>query len=76
MVNVKGHYISPFPIFYPNRYKASLSKIEAMQPESLLLAHGGEVQLDHQQYLHLAASAPEKPATHWRSVKTKLLKAF
>ena len=76
MVNVKGHYISPFPIFYPNRYKASLNKIEALQPDSILLAHGGEVALSHEQYMHLAASAPETPATHWRSVKTKLQKVF
>lgn len=76
MVNVKGRYISPFPVFYPNKYKASLNKIEALNPASLLLAHGGEVQLSHQEYQHLFKSAPTKPATHWRSVKAKLKKVL
>lgn len=71
-VKVKSGFIPPFPIFYPNRYKASLSKIFALNASSLILAHGGEVQViekDHQRLLKLAPTAPQ---THWRTVKTKL----
>jgi len=76
MVKVKGRYISPFPVFYPNRYMASLKAVEALKASSVLLAHGGEVQLSHQDYQHLYDTAPKEPATHWRSVKSKLRKVL
>ena len=44
MVMVKGHFIPPFPVFYPNRYRDSLYKIIDLKPDSIILAHGGEVQ--------------------------------
>jgi glyoxylase-like metal-dependent hydrolase (beta-lactamase superfamily II) len=76
MVEVKGRLIPPFPIFYPNRYKSSLTKINNLQPKSILLAHGGEVQLSDDDYQHLLSKAPDLPLTHWRSIKTKLRKTF
>ena len=72
MVKVRGAFIPPYPVFYPKRYLQSLLKIRALNIESVLLAHGGKVQLTEQQWQHLIALAPTKPVTHWRSVKTKL----
>lgn len=72
MVKVRGAFIPPYPVFYPNRYIESLKKIKALNVESVLLAHGAKVQLTEQQWQQLIAIAPTKPATHWRSVKTKL----
>lgn len=71
MVNVKGSFIPPFPVFYPKKYKASLNKIKALNPHAILLAHGAKIQLSEQQWQQLIQLAPAKPATHWRSVKTK-----
>ncbi|MEW6981655.1 MBL fold metallo-hydrolase [Colwelliaceae bacterium 6471] len=76
IVTVKGRYIPPFPVFYPNRYKQSLEKLEQLKVDKVLLAHGGEVVLTHNDYLHLKEKAPTKPTTHWRSVKSKLQKIF
>lgn len=72
MVKVRGKFIPPYPIFYPNRYQKSLIKIKALEVESVLLAHGEKVQLTEQQWQQLIALAPIEPVTHWRSVKTKL----
>ena len=72
MVKVRGKFIAPYPVFYPNRYRASLNKIKALKNETLLFAHGEQSQLTPQQWQQLIASAPTKPVTHWRSVKTKL----
>ncbi|GAW96866.1 MULTISPECIES: MBL fold metallo-hydrolase [Colwellia] len=72
MVKVKNKFIPPFPIFHPNRYRASLHKIIALQADSIILAHGGEVHLSEHDFQHLLALAPKIPRTHWRSVKTKL----
>ena len=76
MVTVKGRYIPPFPLFYPNRYRQSLTRIKAMTPKALILAHGGEVHPSEDDYQHLFEKAPKIPLTHWRSVKIKLKKAF
>jgi glyoxylase-like metal-dependent hydrolase (beta-lactamase superfamily II) len=72
MVKVRGDFMPPYPVFYPNRYLESLKKIKALNVESVLLAHGAKVQLTERQWQQLIAIAPTKPATHWRSVKTKL----
>ena len=72
MVKVRGAFIPPYPVFYPKRYLQSLTKIKALNIESVLLAHGEKVQLTEQQWQQLISLAPTKPATHWRSVKTKL----
>ncbi|MCC2618100.1 MBL fold metallo-hydrolase [Aestuariibacter halophilus] len=72
VVRVKGHYIAPFPVFHPNKYRASIQRIIDMAPPSIWLAHGGEVSLSDNEYAHLQASAPAKPKTHWRSTKGKI----
>lgn len=76
IVKVKNKFIPPFPIFYPNRYRASLHKIIKLAPQSIILAHGGEVTPTEDDYQHLLSLAPKIPRTHWRSVKTRLLKPF
>ncbi len=76
MVKVRGKFIPPYPVFYPNRYGQSLAKVKALNAKSLLLAHGAKVQLSEQEWQHLIALAPTKPVTHWRSVKTKLKRAL
>lgn len=76
IVKVKNKYIPPFPIFYPNRYRASLHKVIALKPQSTILAHGGEVNLTDDDYQHLLTLAPKVPKTHWRSVKERLKKSM
>lgn len=76
MVSVKGKFIPPYPVFYPNRYKQSIKKLKALAVERTLLAHGGEVELTDADFEYLLANAPDKPTTHWRSVKNKLVKSL
>lgn len=76
MVKVKGHYVPPYPVFYPNRYKASIQKLKALRPEKILLAHGGEIQFNEDDYQAVLEKAPNVPITHWRSVKSKFKKAL
>lgn len=76
MVKVKGRYIPPYPVFYPNRYRNSLQKVIALEPDSIILAHGGEVHPSPQDYQFILERAPQIPVTHWRSVKSKLKKAL
>lgn len=76
IVKVKGNYVAPFPVFYPNRYKKSLHKLRQLEVNGIYLAHGTEISLSEQQFDHLQLSAPTEPVTHWRSVKYKLKKAL
>lgn len=76
VVIVKGKYAAPFPVFHPNQYKASLQRVRALQVETVILAHGGEREITDEQWQTLIDKAPNKPATHWRSVKSKLTKVL
>lgn len=73
-VKVKDKFIPPFPVFYPNRYRRSLTKIEQLSPKRIILAHGGEVSISHEDYQHLLKLSPKVPITHWRATKSKLRK--
>ncbi len=75
-VKVKGKFIAPFPVFYPNRYRKSINKIKDLKPDSIILAHGGEVQLSQEQCQYLFDTAPTVPLTHWRSIKIKFNKIW
>ena len=71
IVKVKNRFIPPFPVFHPNQYRASIEKVIRLQPDSILLAHGGEVRLSESDYQHLKNTAPILPKTHWRATKIK-----
>lgn len=74
IVTTRRGFIPPFPIFYPERYRNSLIKIAKLNADSVILAHGGEVQLSQQEFEQVLEKAPTEPMTHWRSVKAKLKK--
>lgn len=72
MVKVKNRFIPPFPVFHPNKYRASIERINAMPLSSVMLAHGGEVKLDASDFQHLLRTSPSIPKTPWRATKLKL----
>lgn len=76
VVIVKGKYAPPFPVFHPNQYKSSLQKVSDLNVDKVILAHGGEREIRPEQWQELINKAPDKPATHWRSVKSKLMKSL
>ncbi len=76
IVTTRKGFIPPFPLFYPERYRNSVNKIANLNAKSIILAHGGEVQLTAQHFEQVLAKAPTKPMTHWRLVKAKLKKVL
>jgi glyoxylase-like metal-dependent hydrolase (beta-lactamase superfamily II) len=76
IVTTRKGYIPPFPVFYPERYRNSLMKIAKLNAKSIILAHGGEVELSQQDFEQVLAKAPTKPMTHWRSVKAKFKRSL
>ncbi len=71
MVEVKKKLIPPFPIFHPNQYRISVERIFKLEVDTLLAAHGVQIQLTEQAFTHLMESAPRSPVTHWRVTKIK-----
>ena len=76
VVKVKKRFIPPFPVFFPELYGHSVERLIDIQPHSLLLAHGGEVQLNDEDYAHLRLCVPKGPQTPWRFVKGKVKRAL
>ncbi|PKG98325.1 MBL fold metallo-hydrolase [Paraglaciecola sp. MB-3u-78] len=72
LVKVKDRFIPPIPVNYPNQYRASILKVQALQPASIMLAHGGEVTLSERDFDHVLTVAPRKPFTIWTPAKNKL----
>ena len=76
IVATRRGFIPPFPVFYPERYRNSLKKIAKLNAKSVILAHGGEVNLSQHDFEQVLAKAPTKPVTHWRSVKEKFKRSL
>lgn len=76
IVSTRNGFIPPFPVFYPERYRNSLKKIAKLKAKSIILAHGGEVELSEQEFEQVLEKAPTKPMNHWRVVKAKLRQAL
>jgi glyoxylase-like metal-dependent hydrolase (beta-lactamase superfamily II) len=72
LVKVKDRFIPPIPVNFPEEYRDSILKVQALLPASVMLAHGGEVQLAERDFAHLLTVAPRKPFTVWTPVKHKL----
>jgi len=72
LVTVKGKYIPPYPVFYPNRYKRSIKFLQTLPVDHVLLAHGGKIPKSTLDFDLIHDLAPNVPLTHWRSVKKKL----
>jgi glyoxylase-like metal-dependent hydrolase (beta-lactamase superfamily II) len=71
MVKVKNRFIPPIPVNYPEQYRASLNKLHELQPNSIMLAHGAEVELTEKDYDHLMTVAPSRPLTIWTPAKNR-----
>jgi glyoxylase-like metal-dependent hydrolase (beta-lactamase superfamily II) len=71
IVKVRQNFITPWPIFHPNRYRSSVEKIRTLSPDYLLLAHGGEI-VTHPDHPCFDVHTPRLPRTHWRALKYRV----
>ncbi|USD65478.1 MBL fold metallo-hydrolase [Vibrio sp. SCSIO 43136] len=71
IVALKHKYVAPFPVFLPHQYRYSLKRVYEYQPQTLLLAHQGEMAFDQEAYEGLLKSSPRFRVTHWWVIRTK-----
>ncbi|MCF2947478.1 MBL fold metallo-hydrolase [Paraglaciecola aquimarina] len=72
IVKVKNRFVPPLPVFHPNQYLASLQKVKAMDLNTVLLAHGGEVLFKDINFEHLLTVAPRYPRSTLSSTTNAL----
>ena len=74
IIKLRTKFISPFPIFHPNKYRASLEKIKQLNPVKVMLAHGGQLAMSQDDFDHLIQFAPRVPRTPLRATIRKFKK--
>ena len=58
---IKNRFVSPYLITLPAAYRASLAKVKALQPDTLLLAHDKRVKLSDEDFERLIEQTPNEP---------------
>ena len=74
IIKLRSRFISPFPVFYPNQYRASLNIIKQCVPEKVLLAHGGILAMQDSDFDQLIEKSPKIPRTPLRASLLKIKK--
>jgi glyoxylase-like metal-dependent hydrolase (beta-lactamase superfamily II) len=74
VIKTNSRLIAPFPIFHPNKYKASLERVDSLPIKKLLMAHGAIMDKTRIKLTEEIHSIPQKPKTHWRATRIKIQK--
>ena len=72
ILKLKRGLAVPFPVFLPQAYRASLQQMADLQPHTLLLAHGGEIQPEAADFGTMLALAPTQPLTLLASIRRRI----
>lgn len=68
IIRLPKRFVSPFPVTFPVAYRASLRQIQALPVQRYLLAHGGEVHIEHAIFDQLFNHTSDSP----KNVRTAL----
>lgn len=71
IIKLRSKFISPFPIFHPNKYRNSLLRIKQLSPQVIMLAHSGQLSMNDQDYDEMIKNAPNVPKTPLRAAISK-----
>jgi glyoxylase-like metal-dependent hydrolase (beta-lactamase superfamily II) len=74
IIKLRSRFISPFPVFYPNQYRASLDRIKQLDAQKILLAHGGMLAMQDTDFEKLIEKSPKIPRTPLRASLLKIKK--
>lgn len=60
-LKIKTKFVSPYLVSLPCVYRASVEKIRALKPKTVLLAHGGRAHIEDEDFDKIIKQAPEQP---------------
>lgn len=75
IVTVKGEYYCPFPVYMPEEYRLSVSKLERYKGFEMMMAHVPNVTLSQKIIDDVLSKAPSSPRTFKRLIQAKLKRA-
>lgn len=75
IVSVKGKYYCPFPVYMPNEYRLSLTKLERYTGYEMMMAHVPNVTLCQNIIDEVLSKAPKSPRTARRFLHAKFVRA-
>lgn len=61
ILKIKSRFVSPLLITLPYVYRASVARIRDLQPETVILAHGGFEKIETKDFDDIIAKAPKEP---------------
>ena len=76
LIKLRHKYVSPFPIYLPDTYRASLKKVRDLQPKQVMMAHGGKQAVAGEVFDDLIARSPKYPLNAYETIKHKLTWRF
>lgn len=60
-LKIKTKFVSPYLVSLPCSYRQSVNKVKALQPKTVLLAHGGRAHIQADDFDKILQQAPEQP---------------
>lgn len=60
ILKIKSRFVSPFPVIYPEKYRLSLDLYQKINPNTVLMAHGGLEPFDRSILSEIYERLPEK----------------
>lgn len=76
IIKLRRGLVVPFPVFLPEDYRHSLEKVRALQPKTLLLAHGGTLAPTAADFDTMLKLAPQEPQTLQAELKRRIAAFF
>lgn len=76
ILRLRNRFVSPFPIYQPQQYKASLNKLITLNVERILMAHDGAADITQADVALLIKRSTDRPVTVAKTAKYKLRKLF
>jgi glyoxylase-like metal-dependent hydrolase (beta-lactamase superfamily II) len=61
VVKVKGQLTSPYPVYYPVAYRASLARLHELNGYTIMMAHVASQQISEKELTALIENAPSNP---------------
>lgn len=74
ILKLKSRFVSPFPIYQPDVYRASLAKLMHLDIDTIIMAHDGFSAITNKEIQSLIEKSPKRPLTASIVAKYKLKK--
>ncbi|PNK59880.1 MBL fold metallo-hydrolase [Psychrobacter sp. FDAARGOS_221] len=72
IIKLRHKFVAPVPIYLPQVYRESLKRVKQLNPEQVMMAHGGAKYVEPEVFDQLIQRVPERPVTVKATIEHKL----